>query len=1134
MFRLSRRRKIIISTISLFLIFTFTAGMVIRSALFTDETNATTDTEFPIPVSDVNVAEVHFVNTQTATDLSTKTNHGSAVIIRTYDEKYLLFDTAAEDYKDGSEGKEYKDTNKNHIYNSLKAMQGNNTKVTIDYLVISHLHEDHTGNAVRILNDSNIVVKNLVIKYEKQNKNKISKYATIIKNAVVKGGLEKIYTNTGIIDKEERAGGDQTLLKEFQKKWTTKGDQYYNKFKEVRQELYQGKRNGVEKEAILSLGEFVDLYFFNTEDVWAGKNCDVTGYVYEWKKTKSTTNVVKRTNASYTRFDADKYVNPSRYVDGKGVVFEKTTDAPSATTVSQNYYYAYSSTKQYQACESNANSYAVVAKVKLHQFKEKETSTDPNDKFVMTGTNNKFILLTGDLENAGSTLETNHGYRGNGLTYLFKDKIGTHVDSLAPKYDAETNVAEAIMNKWNSTKNLVIYQIPHHWNNAAPEAVEILGINNSDVYAVASAAEDPATNTHFAKYRTYHYTLSKTRKYSSGTEAEGDGVLCAIGHKYDTGEKKTIDKYDCDYASAPERKKGYTPKTLTENYNYSGAPTVTEKCSISNYLAGTSTCRVVTGSATRTGYKFLGWADSSSAKTATHTAAKNLDISANKTIYAIWAPARTITLNRNDDPNTSTTTKATCYPNSTDGACNVTIPANPTRTGYKFLGWADSDTATTGNPDYTANKSISISANKSIYAIWAPARTLTSYKNDDNNSTPTTTKATCYPNSTNGACNVTIPANPTRTGYKFLGWADSDTATTGNPDYTANKSISISANRSIYAIWAPARTITLNRNDDPNTSTVANRTCYPASTTGSCEVTIPADQPTRKGYIFLGWADTATATTGDPNYSANSKVTLSANKTIYAIWEHVETPDPSTDPVEDSFPNDESIDDPGDDPNSDPFNNPGDDPGADPGDDPSEEPEEPTIDPEDTLDDTEGSDEEDEIYEGSGEDEVASPRSAYVVIQGDDKEYDLLQEKYISFHFDVDYELFIDGGYVSIDGVVISTAYYTSGPGSTIIYILSEYFNSLPAGEHTLTVTYSDESESVVKFTIVEPGVDGDDIPVPNTSEVVDSSAMSPDTGALTDNNESGLGAPIIIFPAIMTTIATAVIVKKHHKTKNG
>ena len=88
-----------------------------------------------------NMVEVHFLNTSSSNSSITTTgyNGNESIIMKTYDNKYVLLDTA----------------NRNSeilqvIYDGLHEMQGT-TKVTIDYLIISHFHGDHVGNAVKAL-----------------------------------------------------------------------------------------------------------------------------------------------------------------------------------------------------------------------------------------------------------------------------------------------------------------------------------------------------------------------------------------------------------------------------------------------------------------------------------------------------------------------------------------------------------------------------------------------------------------------------------------------------------------------------------------------------------------------------------------------------------------------------------------------------------------------------------------------------------------------------------------------------------------------------------------------------------------------------------------------------------------------
>ena len=58
----------------------------------------------------------------------------------------------------------------------------------------------------------------------------------------------------------------------------------------------------------------------------------------------------------------------------------------------------------------------------------------------------------------------------------------------------------------------------------------------------------------------------------------------------------------------------------------------------------------------------------------------------------------------------------------------------------------------------------------------------------------------------------------------------------------------------------------------------------PTAITGSMTdaFTIPQQKPTRKDYIFIGWADSSTAT--EVNYKIGSTVSFTDNTTLYAVW----------------------------------------------------------------------------------------------------------------------------------------------------------------------------------------------------------------------------------------------------------
>lgn len=116
---------------------------------------------------------------------------------------------------------------------------------------------------------------------------------------------------------------------------------------------------------------------------------------------------------------------------------------------------------------------------------------------------------------------------------------------------------------------------------------------------------------------------------------------------------------------------------------------------------------------------------------------------------------------------------------------------------------------------------------------------------------------------------------PTRTGYSFLGWSTSSTATTAT--YAAGGSYTANAAATLYAVWK-ANTYTVKYNANGGTGAPANQT----KTYGKA-LTLSSTKPTRTNYNFKGWGTSVSATT--VAYAAGASYTANAGITLYAVWE---------------------------------------------------------------------------------------------------------------------------------------------------------------------------------------------------------------------------------------------------------
>lgn len=116
---------------------------------------------------------------------------------------------------------------------------------------------------------------------------------------------------------------------------------------------------------------------------------------------------------------------------------------------------------------------------------------------------------------------------------------------------------------------------------------------------------------------------------------------------------------------------------------------------------------------------------------------------------------------------------------------------------------------------------------------------------------------------------------PTRTGYSFLGWSTSSTATSAT--YSAGGNYTANAAATLYAVWK-ANTYTVKYNANGGTGAPANQT-----KTYGVILTLSSTKPTRTNYTFKGWGTTANSTTA--TYAAGGNYTANAGVTLYAVWE---------------------------------------------------------------------------------------------------------------------------------------------------------------------------------------------------------------------------------------------------------
>lgn len=116
---------------------------------------------------------------------------------------------------------------------------------------------------------------------------------------------------------------------------------------------------------------------------------------------------------------------------------------------------------------------------------------------------------------------------------------------------------------------------------------------------------------------------------------------------------------------------------------------------------------------------------------------------------------------------------------------------------------------------------------------------------------------------------------PTRTGYSFLGWSTSSSATSAT--YAAGANYTANSAATLYAVWK-ANTYTVSYNANGGSGAPASQT-----KTYGVTLTLSSTKPTRTNYNFKGWGTSASATT--VSYAAGANYTANAAITLYAVWE---------------------------------------------------------------------------------------------------------------------------------------------------------------------------------------------------------------------------------------------------------
>ncbi|MFR2928251.1 MAG: InlB B-repeat-containing protein [Oscillospiraceae bacterium] len=225
---------------------------------------------------------------------------------------------------------------------------------------------------------------------------------------------------------------------------------------------------------------------------------------------------------------------------------------------------------------------------------------------------------------------------------------------------------------------------------------------------------------------------------------------------------------------------------------------------------------------------------------------------------------------------------------------NVGVPAlkGQLDSGYEFVGWAKEAKK---NPTIFDFNTAGTTATQTTYTIYLVAKKTNPtptymyylyYKYNDGTDSTWLTDVTDRPTAATTFTFNVNRAKLTRSGYDHIGWADKADAVTAK--YTGGDPIVLTKDnptKTIYAIWMPFFELKYDANGGTGAPASQTRTAaHP--TVNRVTFTVPNQTPSKEGYTFKDWADSATAT--DAQYQPGGPIAVkheNSPKTVYAVWQ---------------------------------------------------------------------------------------------------------------------------------------------------------------------------------------------------------------------------------------------------------
>ena len=317
-------------------------------------------------------------------------------------------------------------------------------------------------------------------------------------------------------------------------------------------------------------------------------------------------------------------------------------------------------------------------------------------------------------------------------------------------------------------------------------------------------------------------TIEKNTWYQSSSDQ--------ISVSYTTTGKASVTARTVDKSNNySESTKDFTINKYTITFNKGIADKIggeVSNISKSCYAISGQSCSITSPDIEKKGYTIIGWNTNKNATTSIWNINTSKSISSSATYYPILkANIYTITLNNQGATSSGTkkvyyqynTTKTingtTCYyyTNSSlttclSGGYNIN---KPSKTGYSFKGYY---TSTNGSGTNYVNSSGTFINNayktigdKTLYANWQANTYTITYNANGGSGAPSSQSYTYDPN--NDTVFYLSSTTPSRSGYTFLGWSLSSTATSASYSAGQRWGTHNANNYTLYAVWKKTVTV---------------------------------------------------------------------------------------------------------------------------------------------------------------------------------------------------------------------------------------------------------------------------------------------------------------------------------------